>query len=372
MNQVKFGNSSLAAQIGIKFQSDAEITVWSKLLVDNLAAFDGLAKLPDTYQTKLPCSNDPNYNNRKYTIPSVEEDKNNVWFVRTHIILYPELANVDSDTPELPLLNKRITLTDNICLKDVPMLNGTSFMEGCICDENATIVTRLLKAGAIIVGKANCEYMCISGGSHTNKSGYVQNPHASGYMSGGSSSGSAVLLGDPAAQVDMAIGCDQVPYTGIMSLESTVDYAGPCTKNVVDNCKLLQVSQGYDGFDPRSRSYANDYTLEKTNYLKVIRLGIKGRKIGLVREGFELPNAETDVNELVRTTAKRLIEYGAAVVEEITIPEHKLGPILLTGVAREGSMMSILHNSGPSSLNGKFHTSLLDYTKETMVAASHE
>ncbi|CAF1171381.1 unnamed protein product [Didymodactylos carnosus] len=99
---------SLAAQIGITFQSDEEITVWSKLLVNNLAAFDVLAKLPDTYQTKLPCSTDPNYNNRKYTIPSVEENKNNAWFVRTHITLYPELANVDSDTPELPLLYKHI------------------------------------------------------------------------------------------------------------------------------------------------------------------------------------------------------------------------------------------------------------------------
>ncbi|CAF4599267.1 unnamed protein product, partial [Didymodactylos carnosus] len=85
-----------------------------------------------------------------------------------------------------------------------------------------------------------------------------------------------------------------------------------------------------------------------------------------------LPNAETDVNELVRTTAKRLIEYGAAVVEEISIPEHKLGPVLLTGVVFEGGLMSLLHNSGPSSLNEKFHTSLLDYTKKTMVAASHE
>ena len=94
-----------------------------------------------------------------------------------------------------------------------------------------------------IVGKAHCEAFCLSGGSHTNATGPVHNPHKMDYSAGGSSSGSAVLVAR--AEADMALGGDQggsiripssfcgiygmkpthglVPYTGIMPIEICVD-----------------------------------------------------------------------------------------------------------------------------------------------------
>lgn len=93
------------------------------------------------------------------------------------------------------------------------------------------------------------ECLCLSGGSHTNATGLVHNPHRIGYSAGGSSSGSAVLVA--LGEVDMAIGGDQggsirmpasfcgvygmkptwglVPYTGILPIEIFVDHAGPIT-----------------------------------------------------------------------------------------------------------------------------------------------
>src|SRR5262245_63421746 len=89
----------------------------------------------------------------------------------------------------------------------VSMMNCASTLEGYIPEEDATVVTRILDAGGEIVGKAHCEYFCLSGGSHTNATGPVHNPHKRGYSAGGSSSGSAALVA--AGEVDMAIGGDQ-------------------------------------------------------------------------------------------------------------------------------------------------------------------
>ena len=92
-------------------------------------------------------------------------------------------------------------------LAGVPMMNGASTLEGYVPEVDATIVTRILDAGGTILGKAHCEYFCLSGGSHTNATGPVHNPHKTGYSAGGSSSGSAVLVA--LGEADMAIGGDQ-------------------------------------------------------------------------------------------------------------------------------------------------------------------
>src|SRR3989454_7552148 len=106
--------------------------------------------------------------------------------------------------------------------------------------------------GGEIIGKTHCEYFCLSGGSHTNATGPVHNPHRMGYSAGGSSSGSAVVVA--LGEADMAMGGDQggsirlpasfsgicgvkptwglVPYTGIMPIESFVDHTRPMTATV--------------------------------------------------------------------------------------------------------------------------------------------
>lgn len=75
------------------------------------------------------------------------------------------------------------------------MMNGSLTLDGFVPDVDATIVTRILDAGGNIVGKAVCENLCVSGGSFTAVTGPVLNPHNKTRMAGGSSSGSAALVG---------------------------------------------------------------------------------------------------------------------------------------------------------------------------------
>ena len=134
------------------------------------------------------------------------------------------------------LAGKTVALKDNICLAGVPMMNGAATLEGYVPNVDATIVTRLLDAGATIAGKCTGEYFCFSGGSHTSALAPVHNPWCMGFSAGGSSSGSAALVA--AGEFDLAIADDQggsirmpASYCRIVGMTPTrglVPYTGGC------------------------------------------------------------------------------------------------------------------------------------------------
>src|SRR6516165_11916833 len=184
---------------------------------------------------------------------------------------------VTSDITEAaagPLAGRRVAIKDNIAVAGLPMMNGSATVEGYVPRRDATVVTRLLAAGATIAGKAVCEELCFDGGSHTSKTGPVHNPWNRAKTTGGSSSGSAALVA--AGLADMALGGDQagsiripsafcgtvghkpthglVPYTGAFPIENTIDHLGPITRNLHDAPLLLTVLAGLDGLDPRQRA----------------------------------------------------------------------------------------------------------------------
>ena len=74
-------------------------------------------------------------------------------------------------------------------------MNGSLILEGFVPDIDATVVSRILDVGGNIVGKSVCENLCCSGGSFTAATGPVLNPYNNARMAGGSSSGSAALVG---------------------------------------------------------------------------------------------------------------------------------------------------------------------------------
>jgi amidase len=256
------------------------------------------------------------------------------------------------------------------------MMNGASTLEGYVPDIDATVVTRILDAGGTIVGKAHCEYFCLSGGSHTSALGPVHNPFKHGYSAGGSSSGCGALVGS--GEVEMAIGGDQggsirmpasysgcygmkathglVPYTGVMPIEATIDHAGPMTATVADNALLLEVIAGVDGLDPRQY----DVQVEKYSYTTGIGRGVSGMRIGLVTEGFGWPASEPDVDAKVREAAERLRSAGA-IVEPVSIPMHLDGAAIWTPIALEGLVAQMMHGNGMGfNWKGLYTTSLLD------------
>lgn len=223
---------------------------------------------------------------------------------------------------------------------------------------DATIVTRILQAGATITGRAVCENLCHSGTSHSAASGVVHNPYAHGYSSGGSSSGSGALVAGGA--VDMAIGADQggsvripagwcglyglkptfglVPYTGVGSNEPTNDHLGPMTTTLLDNALLLGVIAGNDGVDDRSfgaplPSAVPDYHGQLRGLAQPRDL--TGVKIGVIAESLDMPGMDPRVLATFKQAVEKFRELGAT-VSEVSIPMHKHGAAIWTGVSKAG------------------------------------
>src|SRR6266545_8255487 len=186
-----------------------DLTAYQELSEGVIAAFWRLDQL---VESKPPVKYLRNIGYR----PTREEDRLNAWYWKCSI----------KGAPSGKLAGKRIAIKDNVCVAGIPMMNGSSVLEGYVPDIDATVVTRILDAGGEIAGKAVCESLCFSGGSHTSDPMPVHNPLKRGYSAGGSSSGSGALVA--AGEVDMAIGGDQggsirIPscWCGIAGLKPT-------------------------------------------------------------------------------------------------------------------------------------------------------
>lgn len=297
--------------------------------------------------------------------PEPEENPLGAWYWRCSI------KGADGG----PLSGKRVAIKDNVCVAGIPMMNGSSTLEGYVPEFDATIVTRILDAGGEIAGKAVCEHLCFSGGSHTSDTGPVLNPHDHSRSAGGSSSGSAALVAS--GEVEMAIGGDQggsiripaswcgiyglkptyglVPYTGVFPIELTLDHTGPMAATVSDVALLLEAIAGEDGLDPRQRDiHVKGYTGSLTGEAEGVR-------VGMLAEGFGWPNlSEEDVDEAVRGSARVFEEMGAQ-VSEVSIPLHRDGIHIWNAIAIEGATeLMVLGNSMGTNWKGHYSTSLLD------------
>jgi amidase len=333
---------AIAASLSLDLSAD-ELDFFMGELQPAFDLYDLIDALPD-YLPTVKYARTPGIR------PTMAENPLNAWYVKTDI----------RGASEGKLAGKSIAIKDNIAVAGVQMMNGASTMEGYIPDVDATVVTRLLDAGAIIAGKANCECLCLSGGSHTGALGHVRNPHNPKHSAAGSSSGSAVLVAT--GEVDMAVGGDQggsirtpasycgivgmkptwglVPYTGAMPIELTIDHLGPMTRTVADNALMLEVLAGSDGLDPRQ-----NVLVEPQRYTDALGKGVSGLKIGLLKEGFAHQESEIDVDETVRSAALRFRELGAD-VEEVSVPMHRLGTAIWLVVAFEGATEQLMKGNG--------------------------
>jgi amidase len=217
----------IAARYGFPL-SAGDLELFRGLVTGALQSYDAVRRL---YEARLPEPPD-----RPYDWPAADGNELGAWYVTT------EIAGAGAG----PLAGRRVAVKDNIAVAGVPMMNGSATVEGYVPRRDATVVTRLLAAGATIAGKAVCEDLCFSGGSHTSRTGPVRNPWDRSRSAGGSSSGSAALVA--AGQADLALGGDQggsiripssfcgtvghkptyglVPYTGAFPIENTLDHLG--------------------------------------------------------------------------------------------------------------------------------------------------
>jgi amidase len=347
----------LATDLGLDM-SDSELVKHREAVIGSIAAYNLVDQMPD----EVPPVTYPRTPGRR---PSAEENPLNAWYVKTTI----------EGAPSGTLKGKTVVLKDNICLAGVPMMNGASTLEGYTPDVDATVVTRLLDAGATVVGKSVCEYYCFSGGSHTSATGPVHNPHRKDYSAGGSSSGSAALVS--VGEVQMALGGDQggsiripasfcgiygmkptwglVPYTGIMPIELTLDHTGPMTATVEDNALLLEVLAGPDGLDPRQ------YGAAPKPYREALGRSADGLRIAVVEEGFGHPQSMAKSDAIVHEAADRFRRLGAS-VEAVSIPLHRAGAAIWLPIAAEGATVQMMHGNGYGfNWQGLYVTSLMDF-----------
>lgn len=322
--------------------TEEQASEYLTLMQGSFDAYDVVDELPD----HIPAVAYPRTASYR---PESAQNPHNAWYYKTEI----------KGNPDGRLSGHTVALKDNVALAGVPMMNGAASLEGFVPSFDATVVTRLLDAGATILGKATCEHFCISGGSHTSDPGPVHNPRRHGYSAGGSSSGSAALVA--AGEVTMAIACDQggsiripsafcgtygmkpthglVPYSGIMPIEATIDHVGPITANVRDNALMLEVLAGPDGLDPRQ------YYPRVEPYTQALDRGIKGMRIGVVREGFNLSNMDSRVADSVMAAIAGFGQLGAR-IREVSVPEHTLAGALWNPIGCEGLTAQMMHGNG--------------------------
>ncbi|MEA2382999.1 MAG: amidase [Solirubrobacteraceae bacterium] len=287
---------------------------------------------------------------------------------------------------EGPLSGVRVGIKDNICVSGIPMLNGSEMLEGFVPREDATVVTRLLDAGAEVVGKTAVPAFCFDGGHVT---GYPHpepvNPHDPTRLPGSSSSGSAVVVA--LGEADMALGGDQggsirmpsswsgtvghkptwglVPYTGAFPIELTLDHLGPMARSVRDCARMLEVIAGDDGLDPRWRNN------EVTPYVEALDRGAEGLRVGIMTEGFDWPDvSEADVDDAVRAAAATFEGLGAT-VGEVSVPVHRDGLAIWNAIAVEGATeLMVKGNAMGTNWRGHYTTDLLDFYSRARAARS--
>ncbi|KAJ5088968.1 hypothetical protein N7532_007652 [Penicillium argentinense] len=362
-----------ATKLGFKIPDGPEAEAYLHLLQSAEAAMRRIQSDDDYIHPALSPveTKDP----RLYWEPAAADNPMNAWKHRCQLIA----ANPTSTT----LRGKTVAIKDNISIGGLPMTVGT-FAE-LLCDDtgalpispiDASVVSRVLAAGATIKGSSNCENYCASPLSYSAASGPVHNAWLHGYTSGGSSSGSASLVaanivereqGAPFGDVvDLGIGGDQagsvripasysgiyglkptyglVPYTGAVSLAPMLDHLGPLASTLEDIASLLQVMAGYDGLDPRMtpesplRSQVQNHPRLLSDFRnRTLEDGQKrgsGLKIGLLIESFEVPGLSDEVRDAVRQAARHCFTAAGAEVLDISVPMHRDGSLIWTAASR--------------------------------------
>jgi aspartyl-tRNA(Asn)/glutamyl-tRNA(Gln) amidotransferase subunit A len=229
-----------------------------------------------------------------------------------------------------------IALKDNLCQRGVPTTAGSKILEGWRPPYSATVVDRLLAAGAVPVGKTNMDEFAMGSSTETSAYGPTRNPRCPDRVPGGSSGGSAAAVA--AQMTPLSLGSDtggsirqpaalcgivgvkptygMVSRYGLIAFASSLDQIGPFANSVADAALLLEVIAGHDPMDSTSLPEP------PPSLLAHLDDGVAGTRVGLVRELTE--GADDDVLASVALARAALEDAGATVVE-LSIPECRLG-----------------------------------------------
>ena len=225
-----------------------------------------------------------------------------------------------------------LAVKDLFCTKNVKTTAGSKILHNFIPTYESTVTNNLWSQGAFLLGKLNCDEFAMGSSNETSFFGNVTSPYGDKIVPGGSSGGSASAL---AADLTPAtIGTDTggsirqpASFTGTVGLKptygrcsrwgivafaSSLDQAGPMTKNVEDCALLLQAMSGYDPKDSTSINTKVD------NYSSQLTEKVKGIKIGIPKE-YRVDNMPKEIDELWKKGIDYLKDAGA-IIKDISLP----------------------------------------------------
>ena len=257
--------------------------------------------------------------------------------------------------PAGPLDGVPVGLKDLFLTEGLPTTAGSRILEGFIAPYDGTVVKLLKAAGLPLLGKLNMDEFAM--GSSTENSGYfpTRNPWNLELSPGGSSGGSAAAVA--ARMAFGALGTDtggsirqpaalagivglkptygRVSRFGVVAFASSLDQVGPMTRTVADCAALLQILAVPDPHDSTSNpSLAPDYRAE-------LEGGVRGMKLGLPREYFELPGMDPEVRAAVEAATSALQKQGATLVP-VSLPhtQYALATYYLVAPAEASSNLA--------------------------------
>ena len=240
---------------------------------------------------------------------------------------FDQKPNFDLKLPGVPMAVK-----DLFCTKDVKTTAGSKILNNFIPPYESTVTQNIWNEGAILLGKLNCDEFAMGSSNETSFFGNVQSPIDKGLVPGGSSGGSASALA--ANLTPITIGTDTggsirqpASFTGTVGLKptygscsrygivafaSSLDQAGPMSKDVKDCALLQEIISTYDEKDSTSIDFKrNEYSKELTN-------NIKGKKIGIPKE-YRVDGMPKEIEDLWTKGIEYAKDCGAEIVE-ISLP----------------------------------------------------
>ncbi len=227
-----------------------------------------------------------------------------------------------------PLAGVPVAVKDNICTKGVKTTCGSKILYNFNPPYNATVVEKLEKAGAVIIGKTNMDEFAMGSTTETSFFGVTNNPRNTAHVPGGSSGGSAAAVA--ANEAFYALGSDTggsirqpsafcgvtgikptygtVSRYGLVAYASSLDQIGPIARNVSDCAVVLDMISGHDKKD--STSVARD----SYQYTGALIDDVKGMKIGIPK-GYLGSGLEEEIRNSILAAAEEFKKKGAIVEE---------------------------------------------------------
>ena len=227
-----------------------------------------------------------------------------------------------------------IAIKDLINVEGQPCTCGSKILKGYVSPYDATVVRNLKANGFIPAGRVNMDEFAMGSSTENSALAVTRNPYDLGRVPGGSSGGSAAAVGGDLCIA--ALGTDtggsirqpasfcncvgikpsygRVSRFGVTAFASSLDQVGPMTKSVEDSAILLKALAGHDEMDGTTpHDPVPDYVAELEG------ASLKGVKIGLPKEYFDVAGLDAEVKRITEESVKRCADAGAEIVE-VSLP----------------------------------------------------